>query len=1085
MNASIRIVPNIQQDLLHVINEGRTLQQVATIPQNDASLAAFATNVALSRSLHELATNPLAFSPARYPGVLTEQRGQNEVAGVRARYYIRVLTVRVQDLQSYAESYPADAEWAQAIVMSTSSTTVNLLYVGMTTESTPLARHTADVASPPQSRLGNIIVHFKSIGVTHWRVFEWMGLSRPIANADDVRTTSIFGDIERNLIALMRGKGLNSASGGATCNWEPTAAFMARVGGVFISYRSTNPTLALPSRVPAGFWNTMSTSIRSTLDAAHAFFASREQFSRQTRPTVVNQVALEEVKVDAESHMQMCGGRVLSVFITKDITEEALQGGYGYDAPTAGFAPQLERRIRAVIQPMVQAWAGTIQLPRLNLWACTLTHKHTRVALKYLSLYLKNVKPLLVVSHSSNVAHLLQLDMLSSVWPDSQACAAFARGHSPRIPSPADDSQLAELEHPRFLEILGEICIITYGPDDADYALHIAERHTGSMRYYPALAPLYCELHLLCKAVYAISVSEMCKRAPAPAPTVSPLPWLKRTRDNIQRVLTESGLAALVAEKKAEIRARESHLLSQRVLSAAQRGSEAGAAVPRASPTEASYLLQGQVAAGLGYNPLELPPQGEYLTPHSLQVLLAAHAPNRAQLLDGSNVTTAGPRPPAAGNLRLLQWAVTMDTHYERVDRGIKVAYRPPCPSVLEFGSVEHRNWYLTRATGVTYHQSARSFGKSPTDVLTTAEDRAHYNETRRRVGRTMSDRSTNSFASSITKMLALASETCSRRTTEYIQIECQLCGEVELKTSQTVHICSGREGEKGTPIANAQNTMWRRHLLYPHDVFDFYSTSQKQQLIVQIQEDGRFSFKDAADILDDANINLRAQLPQSIQDLLAEPVALTSAQASSSTAPPPPSDQQVLPPLGPIFWLTQEEQTAAGQEWIATMAMDRILRHLNRAPFSRYPQGRDIPDDSWAINLQLDQLKHHIEDQRASTQPLTTVLCSSPVPNACKARVVHFPFTKTHRQSPRNHNNCYLEAAADGAKKRSWKWMAGPVTLETRYTLQSLLELPAEAVRYYWLRARDHKDQQFWFNMLDWDASGPAERARKRPRSG
>ncbi|KAF9959329.1 hypothetical protein BGZ70_008884, partial [Mortierella alpina] len=49
-----------------------------------------------------------------------------------------------------------------------------------------------------------------------------------------------------------------------------------------------------------------------------------------------------EVKVDAESHIQMCGGRVLSALITKDIPEEAILGGYGYDSPTAGFAPQLE-----------------------------------------------------------------------------------------------------------------------------------------------------------------------------------------------------------------------------------------------------------------------------------------------------------------------------------------------------------------------------------------------------------------------------------------------------------------------------------------------------------------------------------------------------------------------------------------------------------------------------------------------------------------------------------------------------------------------------------------------------------------------
>ncbi|KAF9984481.1 hypothetical protein BGZ75_003934 [Mortierella antarctica] len=700
---SVSIAIAFQQDLLNIINEGRTLQQVVRIPHGDASLTVFGNGL-LARTLHTMAMNPLAFNPASHPGVLTEQLGPNEIAGARARYYIRVLTVRLNDLESYAESYPADAEWAQAIRMSTSSPMVNLLYVGMTIANTPLGRHTADFVSPPQSRVGNIITYFKRIGVTNWRIFEWAGLSRPVANADAVRTTPIVGDIERNLIALMRGRGVNSASGGATYAWNPTLAFMARVQGVLITHRSSNPRVARPGPAPEGFLNTIKTAIRNTVDATYAIFASREQFSQQTRRTLVNAAALEEIKVDAESHIQMCGGRVLSVLITKDITEEAIQGGYGYDAPNAGFAPQLERHIRTKIQPLVQSTAGTIQLPRLNLWACTTTHVHTEVALKCLCRYLKNVKPLLVVTHSSNVAHLLQLDLLSSIWPSRQSCETFMAARSPRAISPADGSQLADLEHPCFLEILGEVCIIRYGPGDADYALHIPERHTGSMRYYPALAPLYCELHLLCKAVYAISVSEIFKSARPPRPTDDPLPWLKSTRANILRALTESGLAALMSEKKADIRALESRVLSLRVLSASQRGSETGATGPRASPTEPSYLLKGQVSAGEGYNTLELPPQSQHLTLASLQALLASHTPNWAQLLEGSNVTTQGPRPPAAGNQRLLQWAVTMETHYERVDRGIKVAYRPPCPLENTTGievTRQERDLFILPGTGI------------------------------------------------------------------------------------------------------------------------------------------------------------------------------------------------------------------------------------------------------------------------------------------------------------------------------------------------------------------------------------------------
>ncbi|KAF9952967.1 hypothetical protein BGZ72_005781 [Mortierella alpina] len=101
---------------------------------------------------------------------------------------------------------------------------------------------------------------------------------------------------------------------------------------------------------------------------------------------------------------------------------------------------------------------------------------------------------------------------------------------------------------------MGVVCIVKYGPGDADYALHLPERDPGAMRYSPVLAALYCELHLLCKAVYAISVSEMAKNAPPPGIGVNPLPWLMTTRAGISRALAESGLAALISEKKAAIK---------------------------------------------------------------------------------------------------------------------------------------------------------------------------------------------------------------------------------------------------------------------------------------------------------------------------------------------------------------------------------------------------------------------------------------------------------------------------------------------------------------------------------------------------
>ncbi|KAF9567054.1 hypothetical protein EC968_003523 [Mortierella alpina] len=182
--------------------------------------------------------------------------------------------------------------------MSASQASVNLLYVGMTTESSPLGRHRADVASPSKSRLENVITYFQGSRGGNWRIYECAGLSRPLAGPDDVRTTPLYGDIERNLIALLRGKGLNVASGGISYNWEPTQLFMTRVRGALITYRATNLSVAQPNPAPQRPLNEL---IRNTVDATNAVFAAREQYSQNTRRTLVSPAALEGVRVDAES----------------------------------------------------------------------------------------------------------------------------------------------------------------------------------------------------------------------------------------------------------------------------------------------------------------------------------------------------------------------------------------------------------------------------------------------------------------------------------------------------------------------------------------------------------------------------------------------------------------------------------------------------------------------------------------------------------------------------------------------------------------------------------------------------------------
>jgi len=479
--------PSNASRLLGHINAGRANHSLRTL--DTQAEVSFSCLLGKDKALIDLYRNPLDMSKMNRFDRYTEAANSNHV-----HYYLRLYSVPRATLEKYKNDFSADKEWAQTVLdKRPGDKTLFIPYVGMTYKTTPQGRVKEDMDDPKWSRLKNITSLLPAKSKNATIIYE---LHRErVEAAMDVRKKDKYDEIEQNLIAIVFPYCLNSASGGYFYRWTPSEVFKSKL------LQAAPSAKTLPTTSPAP------DDLKGEIERQQKF--NYDVFSnimgQQSMATIA---ALDEVIEDAQNVL-MHGDRVLSVLITKDIPLEAMKGGYAYNGNTAGGAARIEHQIR---HHLVRG----LSIPRLNFWQFTEVHRDIAVAAALLSQSFQVLRPILIVSHSSKVANILQADMLADNTATIDLLATIARDET-KLDSKAceflrgDISEWKELQHPAFMSVVGTLSIIRYGTEGNDCALHLPERHTGNIAYDPSMGPLYCELHYLCKAKYITACHAIVK----------------------------------------------------------------------------------------------------------------------------------------------------------------------------------------------------------------------------------------------------------------------------------------------------------------------------------------------------------------------------------------------------------------------------------------------------------------------------------------------------------------------------------------------------------------------------------------------
>ncbi|KAF9322319.1 hypothetical protein BGZ91_004370 [Linnemannia elongata] len=448
-------------DCVEQVNLGRERNGIQPIPADDESVTVLLQE---DTFLCALAISHPNFHPAQHPKALAKANDEDEsLSDGSIRFYLRHLRISKDLFQNYHDNY-ADKDWAKAMLdrFPIPDKEVSVFYIGFTTRS-PTERATEDQKSTPPSRLGNLL----NIVGQEVDTYKWVELSQPCGvTKADYRRHLVGQDIERNLIALGGPFLANSASGGFTYDWAVPEHLKEELGRFqeYVQYHSH-------------YYNTASASRSSShpdtqnLLALH-FQHMRNHFLRNQRrgETVVTDECLKEL-VDAGSRPVMVKNQVISAFVTKDITLEALAGGFAYDDDTAGPAPRLEHHLRKCVAEIVKDQIDGDSQDSQNQFMASLEQGHYTLAS-------------LEATFGQEIARS---------WTNIKS-----------------DSN--------YVEALGRLSVVKFGPGQDDYCLLLPERHTGNMRYNPPLSAAFSKLSFLTKCMYLVAIPHLVAYAQNPRP---------------------------------------------------------------------------------------------------------------------------------------------------------------------------------------------------------------------------------------------------------------------------------------------------------------------------------------------------------------------------------------------------------------------------------------------------------------------------------------------------------------------------------------------------------------------------------------
>ncbi|KAJ7673478.1 hypothetical protein B0H17DRAFT_1208428 [Mycena rosella] len=298
--------------------------------------------------------------------------------------------------------------------------------------------------------------------------------------------------------------------------------------------------------------------------------------------------ALRDLKANVAGAVRLSNGRVVTVHIAKDLTLEGFMGNTGgYWAGDIGPGPQEDRHLRRMHHPEIPqsddippALVARFIGPFLDFWRVTLLHILYWLHVLLLARLLTVLNPVLITSQSSPVAATLRSGDLSASWEFLPADMAddFLDGESPtglaaRFPK---DVKYREYKGGDFNALLGTLAIVRTGRRPSQMSLHIAGGHHGRLKYDPESARARWDVDFCVQIVIETAVQMTAAQLEN-----RPLPdwddkdavrgWMKTLKDDIEAVLSESGVSRALDAAKMTARRVELTLTFLRAVTASAR----------------------------------------------------------------------------------------------------------------------------------------------------------------------------------------------------------------------------------------------------------------------------------------------------------------------------------------------------------------------------------------------------------------------------------------------------------------------------------------------------------------------------------
>ncbi|KAJ7869182.1 hypothetical protein B0H14DRAFT_2572029 [Mycena olivaceomarginata] len=486
----------------------------------------------------------------------------------------------------FIDSIRSNANVSRLAATCLQTPTTGLPYVGIT-DTVPCVKHAADDIA--QGAPVSFVNFLSSTPTLTYTVYHIPSLDTPTQTPSDLRTNPVIGHKERILRALLGCSTLNSAPGGATPIFEPTAEMIA----IQDCLTATLP----PFDFPLGEERDEALERRIT-----TLIDDEVQLLGPCHPTKMAPAAIQSVKTQVALVLRLKRGRLVRLNMAKDITLEGILDKAGYWDAAVGPGPQEDRHLRRLLdnaippsgnlsEDIIARWIG----PFIDFWRCTLSHLLYLLHVLLLARLLSDLRPLLIFAQSNPLSAALRsgdLVVIGNSLPDGLQWQFFENAH---------------------------------------LALLVSVAHYGCLKYDPALALFRWNVDfLVCLVARAVThriSSRLNSDVPDWSHAAASKAWLLEVKADAESILQSADITAALEVAKSQARRAELAVTFLRIVMSSSWGGSKNdykrrAGLEAAAGTKArtvqlnSILVHAQLL-----DSLDLPPDPDHLAPFEHPIL--------------------------------------------------------------------------------------------------------------------------------------------------------------------------------------------------------------------------------------------------------------------------------------------------------------------------------------------------------------------------------------------------------------------------------------------------------------------------------